>query len=145
MRQFINIIENTEVEYPSVEVALGLLPLISRAAQNIYDAWGEGDLSSGIFGSGGICELIAHEIHNIIPTDTFIVSDEDASHSYVVAAFAEGTYRIDIPFEVYEVKTPDGFIKKDGVVFGPDSITVDKISNDPDYAAVLGSDDEEWV
>lgn len=63
--------------------------------------------------------------------DAYTVSSNFEVHVYVVAAFAEGVYEIDIHHSVYETGGGYTWTKMPGVVFEPNDVTISRLDGDP--------------
>lgn len=109
---------------------------MAAAAQKVYDGWVQDEHGyAEELGTGGICHLIAddlidvlwnHKIHNCQT-----VSSTHEQHVYVVGAFREGVYMIDIPWHTYERGAGFSWKKLPDIVFDKDHISVDRLDSNP--------------
>lgn len=114
---------------PSKVVAESLRGAFAEAAQTEYDAWSQdADGYDEELGAGGICHLIADRIssichaHGIDTAQTVSASHE--VHVYVVAAFTEGVFEIDVPHRLYERGGGYNWTKLPGITFDNDDIAI---------------------
>ena len=117
---------------PSVKT-LNKLELI-KAAQSVYDDWDDGLVEE--LNGGGICHLIADEMVNVLSNHgvenvATVSAAIGEQHVYVVAAFEEGVFEIDIPPGVYETGGGYSWSKREDVVFEVGDLVVSCIDGDP--------------
>jgi hypothetical protein len=106
-----------------------------KAAQDVYDSWGDG-LVEELTG-GGICHLIAEEMANVLSNHGIenvatVSAAIGEQHVYVVAAFEEGVFEIDIPPGVYETGGGYNWSRRDGVVFDVNDLVISCLDGDPE-------------
>jgi hypothetical protein len=126
---------------PGVSQAVALRGELAKAAQKQYDEWDVSDPEDDELNGGGICHLIADEMADVLSKhgiDASTVSSDHEQHVYLVAAFREGVYLIDVPYSTYERGGGYSWTKIPGVEFGPDDVSVERLDSDPgklaDYA-----------
>ena len=108
---------------------------MASKAQAVYDDWAQDENGEDIdLGRGGICHLIADDLvgvlykHHINNVQTVCSSYEQ--HVYMVGAFKEGVYLIDIPYEVYETGGGYTWKKIPDVEFSKSDIVIRKLDGD---------------
>lgn len=122
---------------PSIKQVHAIRSQLASAAQRVYDAW-EVDPSGEVddeYAGGGICHDIADGLlsvlnhHNI---EAHSVSSSHEVHVYVVGAFKEGVFKIDVPYSIYETGGGYSWKKIEDVTFDANDIDIDKIDSDPE-------------
>lgn len=133
-RVILGYLSNDFLEYPlnSIEDVRRLSPQLVKAAQSVYDDWNADDEYDELNG-GGICHLIVDEMLGVLGSirNIYSVSSSHEQHVYIVGAFSEGIYSIDIPYGIYETGGGFSWKKVEGVVFEPSDLHFYKISGDP--------------
>lgn len=127
---------------PSVKVVQALRPQIAAAAQQVYDAWEQGDDDD--LNGGGICHLIADKAADLIGTAGVPVSTQCSTyeqHVYCICQCSEGVYEVDIPYRIYEHGSMFTWTKIPDVTITPDDVVIDRLDADPGR---IGQYVEEW-
>lgn len=136
MRKFINIVE-------TMGFSDSVKNKISQIAQQEYDMW---DTNDPNYSDGGICHRIAYAVRDGVDmeADSYISDEENPPHTFILASLPDGTYRVDIPFHHYEEYNDETgtFTKKPNVIFTPDMVEIIKVSDDPEYAEEMSSENE---
>lgn len=109
-------------------------PAMCQFAQQVYDEWDQSDEENGDWqvGFGGICDLIAEKICDVLGTaGVDCVShnwgDSGENHTSVIANLADGVFEVDIPFHVYETGGGYSWKKIPDVVFDPRDVVISQI------------------
>jgi hypothetical protein len=105
-----------------------------QLAQKVYQEWDQSDEEYGDpeLGFGGICDLIAEQISNVlgqydIACTSWNTADSGENHTSVIANLADGVFEVDISPYVYETGGGYTWHKKPNVVFDPDHVSVTRI------------------
>lgn len=124
--------------HPASSDVAASIPRIVIAAQAVYDAWEQdADGMDEELGTGGICDGVADAMVAVLMEDMpdldvatqYIEAD---THTVVIARFADGVFRIDIPPHVYEVGFGYVWSKRPDVTITGDDVTVTQLSPDPE-------------
>jgi hypothetical protein len=142
IRSIINLLENAELV--SVKQAEALRGEMAALAQAQYDTWQQDDAGQDEeLGGGGICHLIADDITSLLSQhsiDCSSVTATDVQHVYVVAAFREGVFEIDVPYQIYEFGSMFTWTKIPNVTFTADDIVIDRLDRDPNNISMYVDD-----
>lgn len=106
------------------------------AAQKEYDNWEQDEEGyAEELGYGGICQNIAESMIHILDMNgidnTYIANSTCEQHVYIIGAFQEGVYQIDIPYHTYETGGGYTWKKLPDIKFDKTHITLDLIDPDP--------------
>jgi hypothetical protein len=108
-------------------------PQMCQFAQQIYNEWDQSDEDGDPeLGFGGICDLIAEKICDVLGTaGIYCVShnwgDSGDNHTSVIANLADGVFEVDIPYHVYETGGGYTWKKIPDVVFDPRDVVISQI------------------
>jgi hypothetical protein len=110
----------------------GLGAELAAAAQSVYDDWlQDEDGIDEVYGGGGICHDVADGFVSLLSDNGVDAISVQAAvgenHIFAVAALSDGVWSIDISPYVYE--TGGGYVwrKRQGVVFTPEHLDVERI------------------
>jgi hypothetical protein len=113
----------------------GLGAELAAAAQSVYDDWlQDEDGIDEVYGGGGICHDVADGFVSLLSDNGVDAISVQAAvgenHIFAVAALSDGVWSIDISPYVYE--TGGGYVwrKRQGVVFTPEHLDVERISDE---------------
>ena len=127
-------LSNDILEYPlnSIEDVRRLSPQLVEAAQSVYDGWVVSEDGWDALNGGGICHLIVDKMLGVLGSirNVYSVSSNYEQHVYIVGAFSEGIYSIDIPYGIYETGGGFSWKKIEGVVFEPSDLHFYCLSGD---------------
>lgn len=118
---------------------------LAKAAQAVYDAWEQVDGIDPDLGEGGICQDVASGMVEALSRQGVenalsMPASVGENHVFVVALIpGDGVYSVDIPPSVYEIGSGYVWRKREGVVFGPEDIVVDRIADDMSPADFEGN------
>jgi len=122
-----------------------LKPQLAKVGQKVYDAWVVNeDGYDTRAGYGGVCNLIAHKMVDLLRSHKIpcsLVSAWDEIHTSVVAQCRDGIFSVDIPWRLYERVDGYDWIKLPNIKFTPNFVTIHKIDSDP---ARMARYVEEW-
>lgn len=104
-------------------------------AQKVYDSWKQDERGyDSELGRGGICHLIADKLISALYSSGInnvqSVCSSFEQHVYVIGAFKEGVYSIDIPYHIYEKGAAFTWKKLPDIVFDRGDVSIDKIDSD---------------
>lgn len=113
----------------------GLGAELAAAAQSVYDDWlQDEDGIDEVYGGGGICHDVADRFVSLLSDNGVDAISVQAAvgenHIYAVAALSDGVWSVDISPYVYE--TGGGYVwrKRQGIVFTPEHLDVERISDE---------------
>ena len=113
-----------------------ILNKMVAVAQEEYDNWQQDD--DGFdeeLGYGGICQNIADSMIQVLDLNgidnAYIANSTCEQHVYIICAFQEGVYQIDIPYHIYESGGGYTWKKLPDIKFDKSHITLDLIDENP--------------
>lgn len=115
-----------------------LVPELAEAAEAVWGGWEQDENGfDEVLGAGGICQDIASAMIDAMSAAGIehaiaVHAAVGENHVFVVALLDDGVYEVDIPPSVYE--TGSGYVwkKRQDARFGPETVTIDRISGGMD-------------
>ena len=117
-----------------LQTLMNLRPQMAAAAQQVYDAWEQGENDE--YNGGGICQDIAEAISDVIYSqfpgefDAGTVNAQcGEQHVWVMMAVRNEGFEIDVPYSLYERGGGYTWEKIQGVKFDPSDIMIAPIDH----------------
>lgn len=107
---------------------VALKPSMASVAQKVYDEW----IPEDEFDTGGICDIIASEISNVIASNISDISIEEYGwegddHAALIVSFDDERYVVDIPAYVYEIGGGYSWKKIPNVIISANDVVIERI------------------
>lgn len=105
-----------------------LKPNMASVAQKVYDEWNPEDE----FDTGGICDIIANEISDVIALNISDISIEEYGqegddHAALIVSLGNERYVVDIPAYVYETGGGYNWKKIPNVIISANDVVIERI------------------
>jgi hypothetical protein len=124
-----------------------ILPRLVEAAQKEVDDWEQDeDGNDPMLGQGGICEQIASALVSALNKaglNYVTLIDGYDEHSDVTLVASDGVWRLDVPWQIYEIH--HGYCRWEkikGAKISDGDIMLEMLSSDPAQCALYGISDD---
>lgn len=109
-----------------------LRPAFARAAQKVYDGWGQDEDGDDDYGGGGICDSVANALSEVVARalDDVTITDggqDGDDHAFIVVLTDTEAVAVDIPPDVYETGGGYSWTKREGVRFDAGDVVLDPL------------------